>query len=217
MPYHKTGQPLDPGSVFLPETPSQTAGPYVHIGLALGVAGLPQRDREIDNVMAGAQTAGQRIHIQGVVLDGNGVPVTDVLLECWQADDQGRYRTEFAFDNDFNGLGRTAPGMSQTDQNGWWSLTTIKPGQVAYPDGRLMAPHLNFMIFARGINIHLHTRMYFADEKAGNAACPFLDKVPAERQDTLVARRCEDGPDGVPVYEFIIRLQGEAETVFFDF
>jgi protocatechuate 3,4-dioxygenase alpha subunit len=209
-------QPLDPDSVFLPETPSQTAGPFVHIGLALRIAGLPERDNEIANVMAGPGAQGQRIRLQGVVVDGNGVPLDDVLVETWQADPRGRYVTDFSFGNAFNSYGRAAPGMG-VDSTGWWAFTTVKPGRLAHPDGPEMAPHVNFIVFARGINIHLHTRMYFDDEMDTNAACPFLNRVPAERRPTLIAQRREDNADGEPVYEFVIRLQGDDETVFFDF
>lgn len=216
MQQYNHAQPLDPDSVFLPESPSQTAGPYVHIGLALNVAGLPEREHEIANIMARPGAEGQRIHLRGLVLDGNEMPVDDALIETWQADANGQYVTDFAFDNPFNSFGRAAPGMG-LDQTGWWSFTTIKPGQLAHSDGSEMAPHINLMIFARGINIHLHTRMFFADEEIANKACPFLNRVPAERRQTLIATRAEDNNDGEPVYEFVIRLQGRDETVFFDF
>ncbi|MGN8197092.1 protocatechuate 3,4-dioxygenase subunit alpha [Salinisphaera sp. RV14] len=216
MQQYNHRQPLDPDSVFLPESPSQTAGPYVHIGLALNVAGLPEREHEIANVMASTNAEGPRIHIRGLVLDGNEVPVDDVLVEAWQADAHGQYVTDFSFDNAFNSFGRVAPGMG-VDQAGWWSFTTIKPGRLPHPDGPEMAPHINLMIFARGINIHLHTRLYFDDEGEANAACPFLNRVPAERRRTLIATQVEDRDDDEPVYEFVIRLQGHDETVFFDF
>ncbi len=216
MQHYDRRQPLDPDSVFLPESPSQTAGPYVHIGLALNIAGLPEREHEIANVMAGAQAEGQRIHLQGLVLDGNEMPVDDVLIETWQADANGRYVTDFSFDNAFNSFGRAAPGMG-VDRAGWWSFTTVKPGRVAHPDGPEMAPHINLMVFARGINIHLHTRLVFDDEGEANQVCPFLNRVPAERRPTLIAKRIEDHENGEPAYEFVIRLQGRDETVFFDF
>ncbi|GAB3677207.1 protocatechuate 3,4-dioxygenase subunit alpha [Salinisphaera aquimarina] len=208
-------QPLDPDSVFLPETPSQTAGPYVHIGLALDVAGLPPRDYEIGNRLAGADAAGQRIEIRGVVLDGDERPVDDILVELWQADADGVYPRAFRADNAFNGFGRAAPGAAD---DGRWSFTTIKPGRVPHPDGTAMAPHVNLMLFARGINIHLHTRLYFDDETEANAKCPFLARVPGWRRDTLIARRTQDNDAGEPIYEFVVRLQGgNQETVFFDF
>lgn len=214
MSPHELHQPLDPGSVHLPETPSQTAGPYVHIGLALKVAGLPERSHEIGPVLAGHDAEGQPIELRGLVVDGTGQPVADVLVEAWQADAQGRYVTEFAFDNRFNSFGRAAPGPAD---NGHWAFRTVKPGAVAYPGGGHMAPHINLMLFARGINIHLHTRVYFDDEDEANAACPFLTRMPPARRHTLIARRGEDNGAGQPVYEIVIRLQGDDETVFFDF
>lgn len=212
MQHYDHRQPLDPESAFLPESPSQTAGPYVHIGLALAVAGLPERDDEIGHVMAGADAEGQPIELRGIVLDGNDVPVDDVLVEAWQADANGQYVTDFSFDNAFNSLGRAAPGH---DDAGWWSFTTVKPGRLAHPDGPEMAPHINLMLFARGINIHLHTRVYFDDETDANASCPFLARVPAWRREALVARRVDAGSPSR--YEFVIRLQGSDETPFFDF
>lgn len=207
-------QPLDPADVFLPETPSQTAGPYVHIGLALDVAGLPEREHEIDNVLAAPEAEGQRIELTGVVLDGADQPVADVLVEAWQADANGRYVTDFAFDNVFNSFGRAAPGAEDA---GAWVFHTVKPGRVPYPGAIDMAPHINLMLFARGINIHLNTRIYFEDEAEDNADCPFLNKIPAHRRDTLIAKRAGENAAGNPRYEIVIRLQGADETVFFDF
>lgn len=207
-------QPLDPESVFLRESPSQTAGPYVHIGLALDVAGLPEREHEIGPVMATPQAQGEPVEIAGVVIDGIGDPVADILVEAWQADASGRYVTDFAFDNDFNSLGRSAPEAADA---GRWVFRTVKPGRVMHPDGVEMAPHVNLMLFARGINIHLHTRLYFDDEAEANDACPFLQRVPPSRRHTLVARRDGENDAGMARYEIVIRLQGENETVFFDF
>lgn len=204
-------QPIDPQAVLFPETPSQTAGPYVHIGLALEVAGLPPRDNEIDNRLAGDDAPGEAIEIQGVVLDGNGQPVDDVLVEVWQADANGEYHTDYRVANAFNGYGRAAP----SDASGEWRFYTVKPGAVAHPNGKPMAPHLNIAVFARGINMGLHTRMYFDDESAANDACPLLGQVPPWRRGTMIAER-RDG-EGKPVYRFVIRLQGDDETVFFDF
>ncbi|MDA3919769.1 MAG: protocatechuate 3,4-dioxygenase subunit alpha [Salinisphaera sp.] len=207
-------QPRDPASVYLPETPSQTAGPYVHIGLALDVAGLPEREHEIDNVLAEPEAEGQRIELAGVVLDGAEQPVADILVEAWQADANGNYVTEFAFNNVFNSFGRAAPAA---DDAGHWRFRTVKPGRLPYAGGIDMAPHVNLMLFARGINIHLHTRVYFDDEAEANADCPFLNRVPPHRRNTLIARRAGDNPAGDPRYDIVIRLQGPEETVFFDF
>ncbi|MBO9471147.1 protocatechuate 3,4-dioxygenase subunit alpha [Endozoicomonas sp. G2_2] len=205
-------QPTKNGQLLYPESPSQTAGPYVHIGLALEVAGLPPRDFEIGPEIATAEAAGEAIEIVGTVIDGNGDVVDDILVEAWQADAEGIYQTDYRADRAFRGFGRTAPG--EHDDGQWW-LHTIKPGRVAHPSSAPMAPHINLMLFARGINIHLNTRVYFDDEAEANAACPFLARVPAGRRDTLIATR-EHGGD-TPRYRVAIHLQGPRETVFFDF
>ena len=197
---------------LLPETPSQTAGPYVHIGLALEAAGNPTRDQEIWNRMAKADAPGEHILLIGHVYDGNGHLVRDSFLEFWQANHEGVYDTAFDLERLFNSFGRTAT----TFDAGEWTLHTIKPGVVKNAAGVPMAPHINLSLFARGINIHLQTRVYFDDEAAANAADPVLNLIEQpQRRETLVARRCE--VDGKPAYRFDIRIQGEGETVFFDF
>lgn len=197
---------------LLPETPSQTAGPYVHIGLALEAAGNPTRDQEIWNRMAKADAPGEHILLIGHVYDGNGHLVRDSFLEFWQANHEGVYDTAFDLEKPFNSFGRTAT----TFDAGEWTLHTIKPGVVKNAAGVPMAPHINLSLFARGINIHLQTRVYFDDEAVANAADPVLNLIEQpQRRETLVARRCE--VDGKPAYRFDIRIQGEGETVFFDF
>lgn len=198
---------------LLRETASQTAGPYVHIGLALAAAGNPTRDEEIWNEMAKPGAEGEPIEIVGTVIDGNGDLVRDAFLEAWQADANGQYQPEFDAQKPFNSFGRTATTF---DDGSEWSLKTVKPGPVAHPNGQPQAPHINLSIFARGINIHLQTRLYFEDEAEANAQCPVLSRIesPARRQ-TLIAQR--DDADGRVCYRFDIRLQGEGETVFFDF
>ncbi|WP_285961575.1 protocatechuate 3,4-dioxygenase subunit alpha [Pseudomonas tohonis] len=197
---------------LLPETPSQTAGPYVHIGLALAAAGNPVRDQEIWNEMARPGAPGEHILLIGHVYDGNGHLVRDSFLEFWQADHEGRYDSAFDPEKPFNGFGRTAT----TFDAGEWTLKTIKPGVVHNADGVPMAPHINVSLFARGINIHLQTRLYFDDEAEANACCPVLALIEQpQRRETLVAQRCE--VDGKLAYRFDIRIQGEGETVFFDF
>ncbi len=199
--------------LMLRETASQTAGPYVHIGLALDVAGLPEREEGIWNRLARPEAEGEHIEVVGTVIDGNGDPVRDALLEAWQAAAQGEYRPGFDLEKPFNSFGRTATSAEGGSE---WSLTTVKPGAVTRRDGKVMAPHINLAVFARGINIHLQTRLYFEDEPDANAACPVLNAIesPARRQ-TLIARREE--VDGKVRYRLDIRLQGEGETVFFDF
>lgn len=197
---------------LLKETPSQTAGPYVHIGLGLAAAGIEPREHEIWNQMAKPEAPGEHILLLGNVYDGNGHLVRDSFLELWQADDQGHYHIDFDQDKPFNSFGRTAT----TFDAGEWTVQTIKPGVVNNAAGVPMAPHINISLFARGVNIHLHTRLYFSDEAEANAKDPVLNLIeqPARRE-TLVATRCE--VDGKLAYRFDMRIQGEGETVFFDF
>lgn len=197
---------------LLKETPSQTAGPYVHIGLALAAAGIEPREHEIWNQMAKPEAPGEHILLLGNVYDGNGHLVRDSFLELWQADDQGHYHIDFDQDKPFNSFGRTAT----TFDAGEWTVQTIKPGVVNNAAGVPMAPHINISLFARGVNIHLHTRLYFSDEAEANAKDTVLNLIeqPARRE-TLVATRCE--VDGKLAYRFDMRIQGEGETVFFDF
>lgn len=199
--------------LMLRETASQTAGPYVHIGLALAAAGNPTRDEEIWNEMARAEAEGEHIEVVGTVMDGNGDLVRDAFIEAWQADSHGVYQCEFDLQKPFNSFGRTATTFESGSE---WTLHTIKPGVVERSDGKLMAPHINLAVFARGVNIHLHTRLYFEDEAEANATCPVLNGIESPvRRRTLIAKREE--ADGKVRYRLDIRLQGEDETVFFDF
>ncbi|MBP1804197.1 protocatechuate 3,4-dioxygenase subunit alpha [Rubellimicrobium aerolatum] len=201
---------------YLKESPSQTAGPYVHIGLAPGAAGFSIFERELGQDIAGPNAEGERIRVEGVVTDGTGAPVKDVLLEVWQADDEGRHphprdprHAEVA--EGFRGWGRIIPDF----ETGLWSFDTVKPGPVMGRHGRLMAPHITFWLVARGINIGLNTRLYFGDEEAANAADPVLGLIEqVHRRRTLIATR--EDREGRAVYRFDIRLQGEGETVFLD-
>jgi len=205
-------QPTREGGLLYRETPSQTAGPYVHIGLALDVAGLPLRDEEIWSRMAAPEAEGEAIELVGRVIDGNGDPVRDAFLEAWQADANGDFQPAFDLRKPFNSFGRSA---TTADGDSEWSFTTVKPGRVPAANGKPMAPHVCLAVFARGINIHLNTRLYFDDEAEANAACPVLNAVESPaRRETLIARREE--VDGKIRYRLDIRLQGEGETVFFD-
>ncbi|MCS2148157.1 protocatechuate 3,4-dioxygenase subunit alpha [Scandinavium manionii] len=202
---------------YLAETASQTAGPYVHIGLAPEAAGFHIFEKNFGPVLTNSHTEGERITLEGRVFDGSGTPVRDVLLEIWQANAAGRYhhpadhQQEKRLDNDFRGWGR---GCSDFD-SGVWRFETIKPGAVVGRDGRLMAPHVNLWIVARGINIGLNTRMYFSDEQDANQRDPVLNLIEWEvRRNTLIGQREQRGNE--VVYRFDIHLQGEAETVFFD-
>jgi len=198
----------------LKESPSQTAGPYVHIGMTpnfCGITGVIDADPGISMLTADAE--GERIIITGRVIDGAGTPVNDAVLELWQADSKGSFVAPMAPNSNsvpaFTGWGR-----QPTQPDGTYRFETIKPGRVDGPDGRPMAPHVSLWIVARGINIGLQTRLYFADEAEANAADFVLNKImDPRRRETLIARR-EEGP--VPRYVLDIHLQGERETVFFD-
>lgn len=205
-------QPLN----YLKETASQTAGPYVHIGLIPAMAGFDIFEKNFSNVLVTPNTQGERITLEGRVIDGRGTPLRDVLIEIWQANAAGRYnhpadRSTGAPDQDFRGWGR---GGSDFD-SGLVTFETIKPGAITDRMGRKCAPHINVWIVARGINIGLNTRLYFSDEEAANAADPVLNLVePPVRRKTLIATRSERA--GKVVYLFTINLQGADETVFFD-
>lgn len=195
------------------QTPSQTVGPFFAYGLTPEQYGYPELTSIASpNVLGGdlrpPDVEGERIRIEGRVLDGEGAAVNDALIEIWQADPQGRYahpadpRGNIAF----RGFGRCGTG---TDGDCRFVFDTVKPGAV---DAR-QAPHVNVIVFMRGLLSHLYTRVYFADE-AANARDPVLLSVPEERRATLIAER--ETKDGVAVYRFDIHMQGERETVFFD-
>lgn len=189
---------------MLPQTPSQTVGPFFHYGLFFGE----------DNMLVTDQTLGQRIHIIGTVFDGGGQPIPDALIEIWQADADGHFNhpadpNHAQADRHFRGFGR-----AETKHAGRYWFKTIRPGRVAGADGALQAPHLSVRVFARGMLIHAYTRLYFSDEVT-NATDAVLNSIAqADRRQTLIARR--DEADGRPTYRFDIHLQGEEETVFFE-
>jgi protocatechuate 3,4-dioxygenase, alpha subunit len=180
---------------------SQTVGPYLHIGMTwLNTARI-----------AGPGVKGERVTLQGRLLDGDGVGVNDGLIEIWQANAAGKYahaedRQKKRLEKGFRGFGRIP-----TDEQGRFRFSTVVPGRVPGPDGKLQAPHLNVTVFMRGLLKQLSTRIYFPGE-AANAQDPVLKLVPAARRATLVARREAKG-----VLEWNIVLQGREETVFFDF
>lgn len=170
-------------------TASQTVGPYFHLGC----------DRMVITDIAGG-SPGLRTVIAGRVLDGDGKPVNDAMLELWQAAPNGEYAQP-----GFRGFGRVA-----TDADGAFRFVTVKPGSVPAPDGTFQSPHIAVAVFMRGLLRHLLTRIYFPDDP-GHAADPVLALVPAERRATLIAR------DRAPnVLEWNVVLQGAEETVFFD-
>jgi protocatechuate 3,4-dioxygenase alpha subunit len=203
---------------YLRETPSQTAGPYVHIGLIPHQAGFEIFENNFSNVLVTPKTRGERITVEGRVIDGTGTPLRDVLVEVWQANAEGRYyhpadtQKHQPIEENFRGWGRTGADF----RTGLYTFETIKPGSVVGRKGyKPMAPHISFWIVARGINIGLSTRMYFADEAAANADDPVLNLIEQEvRRSTLIAKR--ETREGKIVYNFDIRIQGENETVFFD-
>jgi protocatechuate 3,4-dioxygenase alpha subunit len=202
------------------ETPSQTGGPYVHIGLAPQQAGFHIFDNNFGHVMAAPDTLGERIRIEGQVFDGTGTPLRDVLIEAWQANAAGKYAhpadtQNKPLDPSFRGWGRTGADFD----TGLYSFETIKPGSVPGAGGSTQAPHICLILFARGINIGLHTRLYFSDEDLANAQDPVLNGIEwAVRRPTLIAQRTQRA--GEVVYRFDIRIQdtpdGGLETVFFD-
>ena len=191
-------------------TPSQTVGPFFKYGLTPN--GAYEWNDAFTNNLVTPDASGDRIRVEGRVFDGDGQPVSDAMLEIWQADAQGRFsdpQDQRALPNStFRGFGRCG-----TDPNGVFIFDTIKPGTVPDPEGQPQAPHLLLAIFARGMLLQLYTRIYLAGE-AANAADPVLALVPSDRRGTLIAVR-EPGA-GNAVYRFDIHLQGDNETVFFD-
>ena len=186
-------------------TPSQTVGPFFHLEMA----------RAEWNDLATGDPAGERLVIEGRVVDGDGAAVPDALIELWQANAAGRYdhpddrQEDKPLDPRFRGFGRVA-----TDAEGRFRVTTIRPGAVAGRGNTLQAPHINLAIFARGLLKHLYTRLYFADE-AANASDPLLSAIEDEAaRRTLLAERKPGG--GTPIYAFDIVLQGPGETAFLD-
>jgi protocatechuate 3,4-dioxygenase, alpha subunit len=186
-------------------TPSQTVGPFFHLAL----------DRPEWADLSSGSPAGERIVVEGRVIDGDGVPVADACLELWQANAAGRYahpddtRTDKPLDPNFRGFGRVS-----TDADGGFRFTTIRPGPVPGRGNASQAPHIAVAIFARGLLKQLFTRIYFAGETA-NDADPVLSSIddPAVRKTLIATLRGGPGP---PTYRFDVILQGERETAFFD-
>ncbi|MFT4047842.1 MAG: protocatechuate 3,4-dioxygenase subunit alpha [Solimonas sp.] len=173
----------------LQQSASQTVGPYFIIGFRKG----------LKTDLAG--DAADAVVVRGRVFDGKGAPITDGVLEFWQANAQGLYD-----DHGDAGFARVA-----LDAEGRFELRTVKPGRVAGPEGTTQAPHLVVNVFMRGLLKHAPTRVYFGDE-ASNGSDPVLALVPAARRTTLIASRADDG-----AYEWDVRMQGTAETVFFSY
>src|SRR3954471_13348178 len=181
-------------------TANQTVGPYLHIGLTW-----------LNTSNIAGKLAGPRVTVQGRLLDGDGKPVSDGLIEVWQANPHGKYahpedRQKKPLEKGFRGFGRIP-----TDAKGAFRFQTVKPGRVPGPGGKRQAPHLVISVFMRGMLKHLATRIYFPGDPA-NAEDPILNLVPKSRRDTLIANKT-----GKSVLEWNILLQGKDETVFFDF
>lgn len=189
----------------LPPTTSQTIGPFFSPCLL--------REDARCNVLIQPDTVGERIRIEGRVLDGDGAPVSDALVEIWQANAHGRYHHPAdagpaPLDPAFTGFGRTG-----TEDDGRFWFETVKPGRVPFGNGGFQAPHIVVTVFARGLLNHVVTRLYFGDEPATRDD-PVLLRVPTSRRGTLIANSSR--VDGRTVYSFDVILQGEGETVFFN-
>ncbi|WP_299728798.1 protocatechuate 3,4-dioxygenase subunit alpha [uncultured Tateyamaria sp.] len=197
---------------YLRESPSQTGGPYVHIGCTPNFTGIGMYGGDLGTSMKTGPVQGTEISIKGTVFDGTGTPLRDAMIEIWQPDAAGLFpsanETRGTADPHFTGWGRS-PGDMET---GEFTFETVKPGAVPFPDGRMQAPHINAWIVARGINVGLHTRIYFEDEAEANVTDPILTRIEHQnRIPTLLAK-----PEGVGSYRFDIHLQGPLETIFFD-
>ncbi|MGL4438991.1 MAG: protocatechuate 3,4-dioxygenase subunit alpha [Bosea sp. (in: a-proteobacteria)] len=190
------------GKVLLGQTPSQTVGPYFAYGLTPQQYGYDWVSIAGPDMADGA-TQGTRITFEGQVFDGAGQPVTDAMIEIWQADAAGVYITEPGRNTQFTGFGRAGTG---TVRDGLFRFSTIKPGAPSVEE----APHINVIVTMRGLLMHTFTRAYFEGD-ARNAADPVLMQVPENRRDTLLARQTSPG-----TWRFDVHMQGDAETVFFD-
>ncbi len=187
----------------LTPTPSQTVGPFLHIGLTW----LTTAD------LAKDASAGERVVVAGSVRDGDGKPIPDALLELWQANAHGKYAhpedtQDKPIDPGFHGFGRIP-----TDENGRFRFVTVKPGTTPGPGNTRQAPHIVVVLFMRGMLKHLYTRIYFSDEAAANDSDPILGRIEDQaRRQTLIANRAANSAE----YRWDIVMQGERETVFFN-
>lgn len=193
----------DNANIDLTPTPAQTAGPYFHLGCTTSHSA---------GCLAGPDAKGERVRLVCRVLDGDGIPVKDAMIELWQADSEGKFHhpgdsRSGSADLACRGFGRLA-----TDQGGVCTFDTIKPGRVPWHNDTFQAPHFNVSVFARGILKRLATRIYFAHDSA-NAEDPVLALVPPERRATLMARSDSGNPG---IFHFDVCLCGNYETVFFD-
>jgi protocatechuate 3,4-dioxygenase alpha subunit len=190
----------------LGQTPSQTVGPYFTLRLY----------RKGEEILVPEGYAGDRIVIEGKVLDGDREHIEDALLEIWQANATGRYRhpddkRDLSLDAGFTGFGRTVSDF----ETGQYRFETVKPGPVPDDEGESQAPHISLMVQGRGMLNPVFTRIYFSDEEEANRDDLTLRRVPAERRGTLIAQLVDDQEP--KTYRFDVIFQGEDETVFFDF
>lgn len=192
----------------LPQTPSQTIGPFFAYSLTAEQYGYAYNSI-VNGLLLHPDLESERIFITGNIYDGNGNTIHDAMIELWQADEQGCYRsTSIAQKNDgFTGFGRQGTG---TDVQHRFRFTSVKPGSV----GKGQAPHINVILFMRGSLHQLYTRIYFSDEEEANSKDALLQQIPEERRNTLIAQRKEY--PGRTEYHFNIYMQGEQETVFLD-
>lgn len=190
------------------QTPSQTVGPYFAYGLTAAQYGY-DFDQPFDDRVALDGARGERIRLVGRVIDGDGKAIFDAMVEICQPDGEGHYPTsvEDARARGFRGFGRMGTG---TDAQNRFVFQTVKPGANAPGE----APFVGVIVTMRGLLLHAFTRIYFSDESKANAEDAVLAQVPADRRNTLIAQRSEEG--GQVTYTFDIHMQGEKETVFFD-
>ena len=190
------------------QTPSQTVGPFFAYGLTATQYGY-DFDQPFDATLALDAAVGERIRIEGRVIDGDGNPIVDAMVEISQPDGEGRYpqSVEEVQARGFRAFGRCGTG---TDAQKRFAFHTVKPGAQAPGE----APHINVIVTMRGLLLHAFTRIYFSDEAAANADDAVLQSVPAARRPTLVAERIAQ--DGAVRYRLDIHMQGPNETVFFD-
>ena len=195
------------------QTPSQTAGPYLHIGFLPKKVGINSSfSRELNNLILSEKTEGTRIEISGKIYDGNNEVLKDALIEIWQVDSNGNYQSRSTQNNkndkNFCNWGRTSCDFN----TGLWKFNTIKPGKVQLNKSEILAPHIWLWIVARGINLGLYTCMYFSDENTLNKLDRNLKKlIDNNNLQSLFAVNIEKHK-----YEFNIYLQGDKETIFFN-
>ncbi|NNE22260.1 MAG: protocatechuate 3,4-dioxygenase subunit alpha [Rhizobiales bacterium] len=184
------------------ETPSQTVGPFFALGLTAEQYEYPHSSIAGPDLTT-PDTEGTRITVTGQVFDGNGEPVTDAMIELWQADAAGRYPGQGS-NTGFKSFGRAGTGSDDTAS---FSFQTIRPGSI----GDNHAAHINVALFMRGTLNHLFTRIYFPEDTPDHTRDPVLLAVPPDRRATLIASL-----EAANVYRFDIHMQGAQETVFFD-